>query len=206
MLPFLQHYPVAAIDPLAALPAKVKRLPLFLNLSAIFLFQAANMGLFAYVIGLGKAEGLSMDFMSPALASASWVALLGSMLVIVMGTKFGRTGPLVSAILITALCSWALVFSEISSVYLLANVIIGITWAFALPYMFGICSELDKAGQLAALGGFASKMGLASGPMVAALMLTNDDYQAVIYVSAIALVLAAAVVYMPARLLDNNLA
>jgi MFS family permease len=204
MLPFLQHYPVAAIDPLAALPAKVKRLPLFLNLSAIFLFQAANMGLFAYVIGLGKAEGLSMEFMSPALASASWVALLGSMLVIVIGTKFGRTGPLIIAILLTALCSWALVFSEISMVYLLANVLIGITWAFALPYMFGICSELDKAGQLAALGGFASKMGLASGPMVAAFMLTEDNYQAVIYVSAIALVLAAAVVYVPARLLDKN--
>jgi hypothetical protein len=29
---------------------------------------------------------------------------------------------------------------------------------------------LNKAGQLAALGGIASKMGLASGPMVAAFM------------------------------------
>lgn len=203
MLPFLQHYPVAVIDPMATLPPKVKRWPLFLNLSAIFLFQGANMGLFAYVIGLGKAEGLSMEFMSPALASASWVALLGSMLVIVIGTKFGRTGPLVIAILLTALCSWALVFSEMSMLYLIANVVIGITWAFALPYMFGICSELDKAGQLAALGGFASKMGLASGPMVAALVLADDNYHLVIYLSTAALVFCAATVYMPARLLDK---
>jgi len=204
MLPFLQHYPVAAVDPLAALPAKVRRLPLFLNLTAIFLFQAANMGLFAYVIGLGQVEGLTMDFMSPALASASWVALLGSTLVIMIGTKYGRTYPLLAAILITSFCSWMLIYSEIPMVYMMANFVIGITWAFVLPYMFGICSELDKAGQLAALGGFASKMGLASGPMVAALMLTDDNYQAVIYVAAIALIVAAAVVYMPARLLDKS--
>lgn len=204
MLPFLQHYPVAVVDPLAALPAKVRRIPLFLNLTAIFLFQAANMGLFAYVIGLGQAEGLTMDFMSPALASASWVALLGSMLVIAVGTKYGRTYPLLAAILITALCSWVLIYSEFPMVYMIANFVIGITWAFVLPYMFGICSELDKAGQLAALGGFASKMGLASGPMVAALMLTDDNYQRVIYFAAIALIVAAAVVYMPARLLDKS--
>jgi MFS family permease len=136
MLPFLPAYLVAAIDPLAPLPAKVKRVPLVLNLSAIFLFQAANMGLFAFMIGLGKAQGLSLEFMSPALASASWVALLGSMLVIVIGTKYGRTVPLLSAIVITAFCSWLLVFCELASVYLVANILIGITWAFTLPYMF----------------------------------------------------------------------
>ncbi|WJG10105.1 MFS transporter [Aliiglaciecola sp. LCG003] len=204
MLPFLPEYPVAAVDPLALVKTSVRRKPLILNLTAIFLFQAANMGLFAYVIGLGRAQGLTMEFMSPALASASWVALFGSLLVILIGTKYGRAIPLIVAILLTALCSWALIYSEIASVYLLANVIIGITWAFVLPYMFGICSELDKAGQLAALGGFASKMGLASGPMVAAFMLTEDDYQLVIYAAAGVLIVAAAMVYMPARLLDKS--
>ena len=204
MLPFLSDYPVAVVDPLAALPPKVKRLPLILNLSAIFLFQAANMGLFAYVIGLGKHYGLNIEFMSPALASASWVALFGAMLVIIIGTKYGRTLPLISAILVTALCSWLLIYSDMDMVYLVANVVIGITWAFALPYMFGICSELDKAGQLAALGGFASKMGLASGPMLFAFLLGDDNYQLIIYIAALLLVMCAVVVFKPARLLDKE--
>ncbi|KXI27867.1 MFS transporter, partial [Paraglaciecola hydrolytica] len=159
MLPFLPLYAIAKVDPLAPLPAKIRRVPLVLNLFAIFLFQAANMGLFAFIIGLAKAEGLTIDFISPALAAGSWIALFGSMLVIIIGTKYGRTLPLLASIVLTAICSWLLIFSEIPMVYLLANIVIGITWAFALPYMFGICSELDKAGQLAALGGFASKMG-----------------------------------------------
>lgn len=203
MLPWLPRYPIAKVDPKAALPAPVRRKPLLFNLLAIFLFQAANMGLFAYVIGLGRAEGLSMEFMSPALASASWVALLGSFLVIIIGTRFGRTRPLIFAILLTAICSWLLIYSEYKMVYLLANVLIGVTWAFVLPYLFGICSELDKAGQLAALGGFASKMGLASGPMVAALFLTNDNYELVIYLAAFALVVATLLAYLPAKLLDK---
>jgi predicted MFS family arabinose efflux permease len=202
-LPWLPSYLIPKVDPKAALPAPVRRRPLLFNLLAIFLFQAANMGLFAYVIGLGRAEGLSMEFMSPALASASWVALLGSFLVILIGTRFGRTRPLLFAILLTAICSWLLIYSEYKMVYLLANVLIGVTWAFVLPYLFGICSELDKAGQLAALGGFASKMGLASGPMVAALFLTNDNYELVIYIAAFALVVATFLAYLPAKLLDK---
>ena len=88
--------------------------------------------------------------------------------------------------------------------YFIANIIIGVTWAFTLPYMFGICSELDKAGQLAALGGFASKLGLATGPMVGALLLGGDNYAMVINVAVLALIVCAVVIFMPARMLDTK--
>jgi len=202
MLPFIPNYAVEDIKGDQSIDSQIKKRPLFLNLFGIFLFQAANMGLFAYMIGLGKTEGLTIGLMSPALASASWIALIGAFLVIVVGTKFGRTMPLMSAIIITAICSWALHYSEMEYVYLIANIIIGITWAFALPYMFGICSQLDKEGQLAAMGGFASKMGLATGPMVGALLITGEQYQLLINAGVIGLILCAAVVFIPAQLLD----
>ena len=46
-------------------------------------------------------------------------------------------------------------------------------------------------------------MGLASGPMVAALFLTNDNYEIVIYIAAVALVVATFLAYFPAKLLDK---
>jgi predicted MFS family arabinose efflux permease len=204
MMPFIPHYKIKEKDNVNNADIKLDKKPLFFNLFGIFLFQAANMGLFAYMIGLGKAKGLTVSFMSPSLAFASWIALVGAFLVIVIGTKYGRTLPLVSSILITALCSWLLHYSENEQVYLIANIIIGVTWAFALPYMFGICSELDKAGQLAAMGGFASKMGLASGPMVGALLLTSDQYGSVINAAVFALVICSLVVLIPAKLLDSK--
>ena len=204
MLPFLPDYHLSVYKDKTSVDTKIKVKPLALNLLSIFFFQAANMGLFAYMISLGKADGLTVKFMSNSLAIASWVALLGAFLVIVIGTKYGRTLPLISAVLTTALCSWLLHFSANEQIYLIANIIIGITWAFVLPYLFGICSALDKAGQMAALGGFASKMGLASGPMVAALMLTGDNYQQVINIAVVGLVLSAIVVLKPALLLDKS--
>jgi predicted MFS family arabinose efflux permease len=202
MMPFIPQYKIIKSALNKEQAPVIQKKPLYFNLAAIFLFQAANMGLFAYVIGLGRARGLTIDFMSPALAYASWIALIGAFLVIIIGTKYGRTIPLVSSILITALCSWLLHFSDSEQVYLVANIIIGITWAFSLPYMFGICSELDKAGQLAALGGFASKLGLASGPMVGALILTNEQYDIVINVAVFGLIISAIFIVKPAKLLD----
>ncbi|MEW6981284.1 MFS transporter [Colwelliaceae bacterium 6471] len=203
MMPFLPHYHIKNTERNIVAENKVKRLPLFLNLLAIFLFQAANMGLFAFMIGLGKIDGLTMTFMSSSLALASWLALIGAFLVIVIGIKFGRTVPLMVAVLVTAISSWLLHYSESEAIYLWANVVIGVTWAFVLPYLFGICSELDKAGQLAAMGGFASKMGLASGPMVAALILGENNYDQVIDIAVIGLIACAIVAYIPAKLLDG---
>ena len=207
MMPLLPEYSVEDIaDDSTKQEEKpaIQKLPLCMNLGAIFLFQAANMGLFAYMIGLGKAGGLTIDFMSPSLAAASWVALLGSLLVIVVGTKFGRAMPLLGAILLTAFCSWLLRFNDSTSIYLYANIIIGVGWAFVLPYLFGICSELDRAGQLAALGGFASKMGLASGPMVAGVLLGEDNYGLIIDVAVIGLITCAVVSFKPANMLDRK--
>lgn len=73
-----------------------------------------------------------------------------------------------------------------------------------MDIFFGICSALDQAGQMAVLGGFASKMGLASGPLAAALMLTGDNYEQVINIAVIGLVISAIVVLKPALLLDKG--
>lgn len=204
MLVFLPHYHVDEAQRQAMKGASTQRMLLILTLLAIFLFQGANMGLFAYMIALGLAANLEMDFMSASLGMASWVALIGAALVIVIGKKFGRLGALLLGIAVTAFCSWLLVYSDNSNVYLYANIVIGIGWAFVLPYMFGICSELDKAGQFAAMGGFASKMGLASGPMVAALVLNGEQYASVIYLATVVLLASAVCVMKPARALDKQ--
>lgn len=62
---------------------------------------------------------------------------------------------------------------------------------------------------MAALGGFASKMGLASGPMVAALIfgsdtLGEDNYGLIINIAVVGLIISAVVVFKPASLLDNK--
>ena len=179
-------------------------------LVATFLFQAANMGIYAFAIGIGKCAMLETNFISSALGIAAWIAIAGSVLVILMSTKFGRLIPVGIAIVLTAFGIWLLNFSDIkpggweTSIYWWSNVLVGITWAFVISYLLGMCAEFDSTGQMAALGGFASKMGLASGPAVAAMVVGQNNYGLLINISIIALVGCLLVMILPARALDRE--
>lgn len=204
MLSFLSAYPVVSPDPeKGATEEQINLRPLVLTLTAIFLFQAGNMGLFAFIIGLGRSYGLSLDFITWTLALSGWIGIVGAVLVIVLHTRFGRLLPLVSAMLLTALGIWALHYSAQPTVFIIANCGMGITWALVIPYLFGLCSEFDSAGRTAALGGFASKMGLASGPMVAGQLLNGSDYSRMISVGVVVMLVAMAACVLPVLARDR---
>ena len=57
---------------------------------------------------------------------------------------------------------------------------------------------------MAAMGGFASKMGLASGPAIAALLLGESNYPLIIWMAVAGLILSLLVVVLPARMQDRS--
>lgn len=206
MVPFLDAYPV---DPrpnpaVHGSDPGIRWWLLLPSLLATFAFQAGNMAVFAYVIGIGEAAGHGTSFVSRWVGVASWLGLAGAALVIVLSTRFGRAWPLSGAILLTALGTWALHRSDLAAVYVIGNCLVGITWAVGISYLLGLCSAFDRSGQMAALAGFASKMGLASGPMLAALVVADGDYTRVIDVGVGALVLGLLAAWVPARALDGE--
>jgi hypothetical protein len=153
---------------------------------------------------------LEVDFVNKSLGAAAWVAIAGSVFVILLSTRLGRLIPVSIAIVLTAVGIWSLHYSHVnpnswvSSVYWLSNVLVAITWAFVISYLLGICSEFDTTGQMAALGGFASKMGLASGPAIAAMIVGEDNYGLVINVGVVGLVICMLVFIAPAITLDRK--
>lgn len=205
MLPFLDSYPSKVKSPEhSQTDSPINYKLLALAMLATFLFQAANMGVYAYIIGMGKHYGLSANFISSTLGLAAWIAIAGSVLVIFLSTRFGRLVPVGTAIVLTCVGTWLLHYSQLESMYWLANVGVGITWAFVISYLLGMCAEFDSTGQTAALGGFASKMGLASGPMVAALILGDDNYTLLINMAIVALLIGLVIFLIPAHALDKK--
>jgi len=206
MLPFLPDYHVDEQEQQkkAAAHKGINKLPLALTLVSIFLFQAANMGLYAYIIGLGEHYGLELPFISGTLGIAAWLGLAGAGLVVVVSDRLGYFKSLSLGILLTAIATWGLFYSDIHWVWIAVNSLIGITWAYTIAYLLGLMSRFDTSGQMAALGGFASKMGLASGPAVAALLLGEDNYPLIIGVAVAALVLSMLAIMFPARVQDRS--
>ena len=206
MLPFIADYP---IDTKSAgrsehqAPA-IKLQPLSFTLLALFLFQAANMAVFAYIIGLGKSFGLDPAFITPVLGAASWVGVLGALLVVVFSTRYGRFFPVLTGMAVTLVATWLLHYSGSPLAFIIANCAVGITWAFIIAYLLGMSAEFDKAGRMAALGGFASKMGLASGPFVAALIVGENNYALLINVALVFMAISMIAAIIPARFLDRE--
>lgn len=204
MLPFLPAYRIKKPENQDIVNAPIRWMPLGLTLLGLFLFQAANMGLYAYIIGLGEFYGLQQNYITNTLGVSAWFGLVGAGLVILLSDRFGYFKSLLGGIGLTVLANWALQFSNTPYVFLAANILVGITWAFSISYLLGLASRFDTSGQMAALGGFASKMGLASGPAVAAILMADDNYKLIIWVAAGALVLCSLVILTPSLFQDKR--
>lgn len=177
--------------------------PAWIVLLALFLFQAGNMALSAFIIRLGGHYQLDRAFIGQALGWATWIGALGAVLVIAMGTRYGRLKPLSVAIVLTLAGTAAFLRSDLAWAFFAANVGTAITWSFVVPYLFGMLSKLDASGRMATVGGFVSKLGLASGPLLAGFVLRDEDFPLLIGAALAMLALAAAATLAAARHVDR---
>ncbi len=161
---------------------------LVLALGALFLFQASNMGVADYAFELGKDIGLVNTEISNLLTVANIISISGGLLVYVIGTKYGRTIPLFLGVTISAIFTFLLHYSENITIYFIANTVTGIAWAFVIPYILGLCASFDSHGQMAALAGFVSKVGLATGPLVGSIFILNYGFEMILNIATIALI------------------
>ena len=205
-LPAIPHFDEAAAQDngqRSTLSLPARRIAL-LAMLALFLFQAGNMALAAFIIGLGERFGLARDFISQTLGWATWIGALGAVLVIAIGTPRSRVLPLLAAMLLTLAGTVCFFWSRHAWVFFLANVGTAITWSFVVPYLFGMASQLDRSGRLATLGGFVSKMGLASGPLLAGWVLRVGNDRNLIAVAILLLALSAMAALAGAQRLDRK--
>jgi hypothetical protein len=208
MLQFLPDYPPRKSPACApgATPDRLQLKPLLLALLSVFFFQAANMGLFAFIIGLGKSHGLEVTFVSGTLGIANWFSTLGAVLVIVLSTRFGIFKPIVGGMLLALVGTYVFNFCGVKWIWIAANIGTGIMWNFVISHLLGMCARFDRTGQTAVWGGFASKMGLASGPMLFSFVVGAGNYSALIAMALVLLALATFASAIPAWVLDRSAA
>ena len=154
------------------------------------LFEAANTAQFTYVERLGVSLGYSDQQIGTTLLIASLIGIPGAFSIVFLGSRFGRMGPLACGIGVAIAGLVILTSTEQVWLYLLGSSCLGFSWAFCLPYIQGLMAALDPNGSAVAAGSFASTIGGAAGPGLAALLVTDGSYQRV-FVAAIALFLVA---------------
>ena len=158
-------------------------------LMSLFLFQASNMGVADFAFELGKDINLTNNEISNLLTIANIISISGGAFAYLIATRFGRTLPLLFGFTIASLFTYLLNFSENITIYFVANSVTGITWGFVIPYLLGLAATFDKYGQMAALAGFVSKIGLASGPLIASFLIIDYGFSAIINLATFGLLL-----------------
>lgn len=186
LLSFLSDIPPKGVSDESVVVKQAPRLPLalILCLFSIILFQATNMAIGFYLIPMGNSYGLDAGFNAAVVGYSYWVGALGAVLVSVMGLKFGRFWPLTIALTVTLLGFLLFHWSGQKLMYIIANFATATTWAFVIPFLFGICSELDPTGRMATMAGFCSKIGLSIGPAAGGLIIgSSKNYSLLINVT-----------------------
>ena len=177
-----------AVNKSGTLPFRAKVL-LSICLMSLFLFQASNMGVADFAFELGKDINLTNNEISNLLTIANVISISGGVLAYLIATRFGRTLPLLIGFSIASLFTYLLNFSENITIYFIANSVTGITWGFVIPYLLGLAATFDKYGQMAALAGFVSKIGLASGPLIASFLIIDFGFSVIINLATFGLLL-----------------
>ena len=118
-------------------------------------------------------------------------------------TRSGRLKPVFSCVLATVL-SVSLYLMPHPAAFVAACIGFGIFFSLAFPYIIGVSTEMDNLGQVAAVAGFISSLGLATGPAIAAALVGESRYELVVLFALGSLLASALLIIYPARLLDSR--
>ena len=177
----------AKASPATRLPARS-----LLRIGGLFLFQAANLGLGAFLIGIGGDFGHAASFAGSAVGFGLWAGVPGALAMLFLSRSFGWR-PMAAVVLAAGLSKALVGLGHDPALFAAAIAAVFFTMAMALPYAFALCAEGDASGRSAVLAGFASKLGLSTGPAVGGLVYSFGA--GALIAASIATVVVAAVLF-----------
>jgi predicted MFS family arabinose efflux permease len=165
-------------------------LPMLLALGGCFFFFFNVGAVWTYIERMAVLAGLSATQIGNSLALGVAVGIPAALLASWCGDRFGRIGPLSLGALGT-LVALVLLDTEMSlTVYVLAAALYNFVWNFSLPFQYAVVNAVDAGGSGVAAAPAFHGAGVAVGPGLAAMYVTETSLAAVNWVAGIGVVLS----------------
>lgn len=145
----------------------------------------------AFAERIGVAAGFDSSRISPVVASNLLAAAAGSVIAMVLGTRFGRRWTLLAGMALMVAAILSLSWSETYSLYAIGIVGLGFTVGFVLPYQMGTLAALDTEGRFVVLITAAQGIGSAAGPALGGAAIDAGGLRSLLIAAVVALVLGA---------------
>lgn len=174
------------------------------SILAFALFELAAIGLWSYMLRYAEVIGMSAVQASNLLALSSLCGIPGTVLVLLLGSRYGRLVPLLVSLMAYTLP--ALVFALLhtsNSIFVAGLVLQNVAWAVAVPYFQAVQSVLDKTGRLAIWGMLVASVGAGLGPALLGAVIDGDSYVLAFGGAAFLIVISMSFVARPAFIADR---
>jgi MFS family permease len=204
---FLPRFPQSGVIQIAVTdgnggsetPFKVMAL-LYLSLFGGFVYYLAVFGFWGFIERIGMQAGLEPDAIGLGLGVSQLAAIMGALIAAGAAQRFGRFVPLLVALL-GQLCVLWLLIGQFSSLAFYAGACAyqGL-YVMATSYQLGVVATLDNKGKFIVIMTALQGLGAALGPSIAASLVSNDDYSALNWAAAGALVFSLGLFLMLASI------
>lgn len=169
-----------------------------MSVLSLALFNVAAMGIWAFVVRYAESGGLTTADATRAVAYSNIFGVLGSLLVVAIGTRFGRARTTLLALLffVATVLAFA-VLSASTLVFHLQLSALNFAWAFLVPYIQATQSALDSTGKLPVWGMVAASCGASAGPALIGAVSQLHTFRAGFAVATVAAALCAGALLPP---------
>lgn len=202
MVPLLPDFPAPpprSPEAAPAIPGRVRLLAL--ALLGLFLFQTSNIGIGAFLIGIGQEQGHDLALLGGLIGLGLWLGAAGPLAILPLARRLGRAG-MVLLVLLLAAASKALLLAGEGRTLMISLAVPGLflIMGAGLSALFALCAGFDRSGRAAAMAGFASKLGLSVGPLLGGVLLPLG-WPVLVLAGTVVMLLAALCCLAPARAL-----
>jgi len=168
-------------------------------LFSILVFWTEQNAVYAYLERIGNAAGLSSRYIGFGLGLANLTGFAGASLVAWLGTRYGRTMPLLVGTALQLGC-FGLRAGRLSAATYIGGIgLLALAWNAMNPYLLGALAKVDASGKALAAAATAMGVGLAIGPAAVALVVggAGGGYAAIMWLSGALAVLSTALMLAP---------
>lgn len=152
-----------------------------LLLLAIGAYQLAASAIWAYAGLIGLAAAISPDKVNNYIAATGLLGLLGALIPMLLGQRYGRQPLLLAGTVLSITAAVLLNFAAQHWVYLLALALLFLAWPAVQSYLLAVSAAFDRSGRLSSIASLVAAVGMASGPLMASMLLAPKDFSKMLY-------------------------
>ena len=166
--------------------SNLPRAALLMALLLLFLNVAAEGAVWAFLERIAVASHLDTKFAATVIAISFFAAGAGSILAVIIGTRFGSGKPFMVAIIMSITSVFVLSIAESAAAYVIGVLLFAAAWNLGSPYRMALAAKADVSGRFSTFIPATQTLGAAVGPAVGGMLIVGGSFTYVYLMSTVA--------------------